>query len=143
MDKVRLPEQGRNNLWYRYNDTDAVLVFVHGVLSDSRGCWLYEDTSNGYSSCYWPELAGSDSRYKGIASYLAGYHTGVDSGDFPIQDCASEVLSYLKTPGAAGRAPVLAKRKITSSVTAWAASSRDSCCARILRVSETSKSASF
>jgi hypothetical protein len=58
-------------------------------------------------------LIASDARFKDIAIYLSGYHTAVDSGDFPIQQCALEVFSYLKTPGASGHPPVMDKPKIT------------------------------
>jgi pimeloyl-ACP methyl ester carboxylesterase len=113
MDMTRLPTRDQNNVWYRYNHADAVLVFVHGVLSDSRSCWLSQDKKTGQSHCYWPELIASDARFKDIAIYLSGYHTAVDSGDFPIQQCALEVFSYLKTSDASGHPPVMDKPKIT------------------------------
>jgi tetratricopeptide (TPR) repeat protein len=112
MDMARLPKPGENNLWYRYNDNDAVLVFVHGVLSDSHGCWLYKDESTNDPVCYWPELIESDARFNNPGIYLAGYHTEIDSGDFPIEQCALQVYSYLKTPDPQGRPPVMDKKKI-------------------------------
>src|ERR1700686_1092857 len=113
MDIARLPKADENNLWYRYNDEDAVLVFVHGVLSDSRGCWLHNDEQTNRPTCYWPELIESDARFKDVGIYLGGYHTAVDSGDFPIQDCAEEVYSYLETPDHLNRTPVMERKKIT------------------------------
>ena len=98
-----------NNAWYRYNDSDTVLVFVHGVLSDSASCWLNNKVK---PNVFWPDLIESDDRFKGIAIYLAGYHTAVDSGDFPIHQCAQQVFSYLKTSDTKGRLPVLSKQKI-------------------------------
>lgn len=112
MDFDHLPQPNQNNLWYHYNDADAVLVFVHGVLSDSRGCWLYKDEVTKESACYWPDIIKSDARFKDVGIYLAGYHTKVDSGDFPIQQCAVEVYSYLKTTDPQGRRPVMDKNKI-------------------------------
>jgi pimeloyl-ACP methyl ester carboxylesterase len=115
MDIARLPKAGENNLWYRHNAEDAVLVFVHGILSDSRGCWLNQGEDAGRPGepiSYWPELIASDDRFKDVGIYLAGYHTAVDSGDFPIQQCASEVYSYLKTPDPSGLPPVMEKKKI-------------------------------
>ena len=50
----RLPLVGETNTWFCVTNRDAVLVFVHGVPSDSRGCWLYEnrnDTSTEESRC--------------------------------------------------------------------------------------------
>jgi hypothetical protein len=32
-----------NNFWYSRTDSDRVLVFVHGIFSDSRTCWLHRD----------------------------------------------------------------------------------------------------
>jgi tetratricopeptide (TPR) repeat protein len=112
MDENRLPQPNENNLWYRYNDRDAVLVFVHGVLSDSRGCWLYEDDETKKPVSYWPDLIESDVRFKEVGIYLAGYHTAVDSGDFPIQQCAQQVYAYLKTQDPESRQPVMDKQKI-------------------------------
>lgn len=113
MDIARLPKTSENNLWYRYNDEDAVLVFVHGMLADTRGCWLHVDKTTQKPICYWPELIESDARFKSIGIYLGGYHTAVDSGDFPIQQCALEVYSYLKTRDFLDRRPVMDKKKIT------------------------------
>src|SRR5262249_22601685 len=48
-----LPATGRNNLWFRQPDSDTALVFVHGVLSDSRSCWL---SSGDHGQAYWPQL---------------------------------------------------------------------------------------
>ena len=73
MDPERLPRPDQNNLWYHYCDSDAVLVFVHGVLSDSRNCWLHDEA--GGALAYWPELVASDARFKNVGIYLAGYHT--------------------------------------------------------------------
>ena len=98
-----------NNSWYRYNDSDTVLVFVHGVLSDSASCWLNDKVK---PNVFWPDLIESDDRFKGIAIYLADYHTAMDSGDFPIHQCAQQVFSYLKTSDTKGRLPVLSKQKI-------------------------------
>lgn len=113
MDTARLPTADENNLWYRYNDEDAVLVFVHGVLSNSRDCWLHNDEQTKRPICYWPELIASDARFKDVGIYLGGYHTAVDSGDFPIQQCAQEVYSYLTIPDPLNRPPVMEKKKIT------------------------------
>jgi hypothetical protein len=81
-----------NNRWHHYNDKNAALVFVHGVLSDSRTCWSYEDRDTSRPSCYWPELIRTDTRFQDVGIYLGGYHTAVDSGDFPLQQCAAEIF---------------------------------------------------
>ena len=98
-----------NNVWHSHNDSNTVLVFVHGVLSDSAGCWLNDKIQ---PNVFWPDLIEADTRFKDPALYLAGYHTAVDSGDFPVHQCAQEVFSYLGTPDPQGRPAVLSKRKI-------------------------------
>jgi pimeloyl-ACP methyl ester carboxylesterase len=111
MNTCHLPKEHENNLWYRYTDGDAVLIFVHGILSDSRSCWLCNDEQTNQPICYWPELIKSDARYEDVGIYLAGYHTAVD--DFSIQQCARQVYAFLSEPDHLGHAPVLKKSKIT------------------------------
>ena len=69
-----------NKGWWHYSDADAVLVFVHGVLSDNEAAWSYKDKRNPENNRYWPTLIQSDKRFKNIAIYLSGYHTDVDAG---------------------------------------------------------------
>ena len=90
MTPERLPEAGMNNRWFGYNDADAVLVFVHGLLSDSRSTWLYEASEESSANRYWPDLIQSDRRFKGIAIYLAGYHTATDIAAYEVGDCATK-----------------------------------------------------
>jgi pimeloyl-ACP methyl ester carboxylesterase len=112
MDPNRLPKAGVNNRWFRSSDSDAVLVFVHGVMSDSRTTWLYEPPGHPSASCYWPGLIEADSRFKGIAIFLAGYHTAAHSGPYGFRDCANEVFGALGRD-VDGCRPVLGKAKIT------------------------------
>jgi pimeloyl-ACP methyl ester carboxylesterase len=113
MNIERLPQPGKNNLWFHYNASDAVLVFLHGVLSDSRGCWLYNDKTHPEKNCYWPDLIESDRRFNGISIYLAGYYTAPDSGPYEIRNCADEVFAALKRQDIDGHPPVLEKQRIT------------------------------
>jgi phosphoserine phosphatase/pimeloyl-ACP methyl ester carboxylesterase len=112
MNIEQLPQRGKNNLWFHYSDSDAVLVFVHGVLSDSGSCWLYKDKAAPANNCYWPDLIVSDRRFNDISIYLAGYYTAVDSGPYEIRNCADEVFAALKRQGPDGQPPVMAKKKI-------------------------------
>ena len=89
-----------------------MLVFVHGVLSNSNSCWLYKDKSDPKKNCYWPDLIASDSRFNDISIYLAGYYTAPDSGPYDIRSCADEVFAALKRTGTDGHPPVMAKKKI-------------------------------
>ena len=112
MNIERLPQPGENNLWFQYNDSDSVLVFLHGVLSDSQGCWLYEDRKDPVKNCYWPALIESDKRFNGISAYLAGYYTAPDSGPYEIRNCADEVFVGLKD-NLDGHPSVMTKQRIT------------------------------
>jgi hypothetical protein len=105
-DPAWLPEVGRNNLWYRQSDSNTVLIFVHGVLSDSRSCWLSAADSSG---TYWPRLVAEDSRFGGDGIYLGGYYTAVDAGRYEIRNAADELLGALSR---GGRSSVLARDRL-------------------------------
>ncbi len=103
---LRLPEHGTNNIWYRYQGDRLVIIFVHGVLSDSRSCWLNEKGSEG-APVYWPELAVLDHRLGRPSIFLGGYHTAVDAGAYEIANCASELHDALGRPDISRRPPLL------------------------------------
>jgi len=89
-----LPEPGTNNLWYQDRGTDEVLIFVHGIFSDSHSCWLRE----GPTPVYWPDLVSRDRRFNGYSIYLGGYYTALDAGAFKVQHCADELFRALARP---------------------------------------------
>jgi hypothetical protein len=95
-DPALLPEPGRNNFWFRYSESRTVLIFVHGVLSDSRSCWLSTSKSGG---AYWPRLVAEDARFGETGIYLGGYYTAVDAGQYEIRNAADELLSALNRGG--------------------------------------------
>ena len=107
-----LPPEGKNNLWYEYNDSDTVIVFVHGILSDSRGCWLYEEKANPENNRYWPELILEDGRIGKVSIFLAGFYTAFDSGDYKIQDCEKEIFAALQRTDKEGRIPPISKKNM-------------------------------
>ncbi len=113
MNLDRLPKPGSNNLWFHDTDADAVLVFVHGVMSDSRSAWLHDDPKDPTMNRYWPKLIRLDDRFENVPMYLAGYHTEVDIGPYPFRDCANEVFDALGRADENGHPPVMAKAKIT------------------------------
>jgi hypothetical protein len=105
------PPARRNNFWYVRRDPSEVLVFVHGIFSDSRGCWLFKDpTSN--RAVFWPDLVRNDRRFDNTSIYLAGYHTQIDAGDFPIAQCAREIRDALRRTEATGADPVMAAKTL-------------------------------
>jgi pimeloyl-ACP methyl ester carboxylesterase len=98
----RLPDPGTNNLWYQDRGTDAALVFVHGILSDSRSCWL-----RAGPRVYWPDLVSRDCRFDRYSLYLGGYYTAIDAGAFKIQHCADELHRALARPDRPSASSVL------------------------------------
>jgi pimeloyl-ACP methyl ester carboxylesterase len=104
------PER-RTNFWYVVGNSDTVFVFVHGIFSDSHSCWLSR-VGSGLQNIYWPDLILSDPRLQNLSIYMAGYYTALDAGDFPIAQCAREVLDALNRPDTQNRPPVLSFKKI-------------------------------
>jgi hypothetical protein len=85
------------------------MVFVHGIFSDSRSCWLFEDSTH---RVFWPDLVKNDHRFGNVSIYLAGYHTQLDAGDFPLAQCAREIRESLARTEADGTSPVIAAENL-------------------------------
>ena len=98
-----LPSVGQNNVWFHYNDSPAAIVFVHGILSDSRSSWLHKDARVPARSVYWPALVRSDSRFGNPSIFLAGFYTAIDAGPYEIRNCAEEVFHALERRDPDGR----------------------------------------
>jgi hypothetical protein len=107
-----LPAQDHNNLWREVRNSGQVIVFVHGVLSDSRGCW-YRQPDGAFAGVYWPDLVRDDERLADFSIYLGGYYTGANSGQYEVSDCAVELFNALKDREEGARArPVLDHKTI-------------------------------
>jgi hypothetical protein len=87
-----------NNCWYLSRKTDRVIVFVHGVLSNSAGCW-YKEPEGGSPGVYWPDLLKKDERFSEYSLYLGGYETGIKSGPYEVRNCFQELCAALERPG--------------------------------------------
>jgi hypothetical protein len=96
-DEPFRPPEGKNNLWFYDGNKERVLVFVHGILSDSRDCW-YREKTDVSKAVYWPDLVRKDPRLSEYSIYLGGYRTGIDSPDYKVEDCAEELVQALKRP---------------------------------------------
>src|SRR6476660_9100667 len=94
-----------NSFWLWHNDSQTVLVFVHGILSDSLNCWTYVPSERTEEYVYWPDLARNDPRIGHPSIYMGGYSTFPGSGDFRIKDAARELLDSLRIPDVAGCPP--------------------------------------
>jgi pimeloyl-ACP methyl ester carboxylesterase len=91
----KLPPDGKNNLWYAVNDSDTAIVFVHGILGNSRGTWLNADDKDPARYEYWPELLLRDNRVGKVSVFLGGFYTEPDSQDYDARDAALELLGGL------------------------------------------------
>ena len=109
MDDTSLEPSPPTSQWRVYREADLVVVFVHGFLSNAQTCWT--NIAAG-TSVFWPDLIASDPRFQQPAIFMATYHTAVDSRDMSIQDCASDVMSYLRTTDSEGRRPPLSWPKL-------------------------------
>src|SRR6185295_5148913 len=90
-----LPAAKVNNVWYVRNSSDTVVIFVHGVFSDSRSAWLYVDKDPS-KHAYWPQLVVSDQNFRAPSVYLAGFYTSLDSGSYDMRKAAMEIVDALK-----------------------------------------------
>jgi tetratricopeptide (TPR) repeat protein len=81
-----------NNFWYEYNEADAAIVFVHGIFSDSRSCWLHTE---GQERQFWPDLVRTDPRLKGLPIYMGGFYTAIDSGIYDLRACSDELFGAM------------------------------------------------
>lgn len=105
------PNDQENNFWYVFNDSPTVIVFVHGIFSDSRGCWLFHNSETS-ERVFWPDLIYEDNRFDSPSIYLAGYHTKITEGDFPIAQCAREILENIRMVDTNGTPAVLDKQNV-------------------------------
>lgn len=93
-----VPPSDVNNVWYEYRESDTAMVFVHGVLSDSRSCWLRSANKFVANDTYWPELVCRDERLEKPSIFLGGYYTDIASGPYDIDNCERELYQALRTP---------------------------------------------
>jgi pimeloyl-ACP methyl ester carboxylesterase len=103
---TKLPPSRTNNLWYEYNNSPTVFVFVHGLLGDSRDTWLATDGA-GAPKQYWPELALRDPSLGKMSIFLGGYYSAFDAGNYGVGDAAAELWGALnRKPLYFGEQPV-------------------------------------
>jgi hypothetical protein len=110
--QIRLPQSGSNNFWYLDRKTDAVIVFVHGIFSDSRECWLHVDRQDPSKNRYWPAIIEADARFKEASVYMGGYYTALDSGPYEIRNCADELFRAMKRKDDDDSLPVMSRDRI-------------------------------
>lgn len=111
-DPAKVPNAG-DNLWFCANESDTVVVFVHGLHSDNVTAWksLAPQDARSTSGSYWPGLVLSDTNLKQPSVYLAGFYTKIGGTEYGMKDAANELYSALSTPSGAQPA-VLSKKNI-------------------------------
>lgn len=83
--------------WIKKSDTGAVVVFVHGILSDGERCWLHEDGG------YWPVLVKDDPALAAFDIYVFTYRTNVFSGSYRLGDVVDALKENLRLDGVLGK----------------------------------------
>lgn len=59
----------RERFWWRYTDSDTVLVFVHGIRATWQNTWMND------CGAFWPDLVLADPRLAHVGVYMVGYPT--------------------------------------------------------------------
>lgn len=81
----------RNGAWIRRPESDTVIVFVHGIFSNSRDAWLASD-----SPCtYWPVMVSKDAAFAKAGIFVAGYYADSDAGNFDVRQAAIALRDVL------------------------------------------------
>lgn len=117
-----LPEPNTNNVWFSYTGSETVLIFLHGIFSNSRDCWLYSEPAKRRlfsrkpaaqpREVYWPNLIVDDEDFRGIDIFLAGFHTALDSRDFGLAQCALHVFQGLNMPSPPAQETVMSRKNL-------------------------------
>jgi pimeloyl-ACP methyl ester carboxylesterase len=66
-----------------------VVVFVHGILSDSEKCWLHDNGT------YWPKLLIEHDSLGEVGLYKFTYQTGIFSGSYSLGDVVNALNTSL------------------------------------------------
>lgn len=115
-DDYGRPISKDNNIWYEYNSSSTVFIFVHGIFSNSRDCWFFDGSFlklfNRSKNRYWPDLIYNDPLFNKPSIFLAGFYTQkFNSGGYVLRDASNELYRSLKITKN-GIDPVLEKKKI-------------------------------
>lgn len=105
-------QEDQNNVWYEYNSSTTVIVFVHGFLSNSKECWYYKDKNDPSKNQFWPDLVRDDKRFHSPSLFLGGFYTEPDAGEYGLSQCAAELFDALKQTDEHDHKPVMARSAI-------------------------------
>lgn len=88
------------NSWVHQTNSNTVIVFIHGLFSDSVACWTSKNKK------FWPKLLAEDSLFENVATFVASYETSLSSGAYDIDQSALAVLDELRVRPAGERTPL-------------------------------------
>jgi len=74
-----------SDYYRRIDNAQSVIVFVHGVLGDSKSTWT------GKNNAYWPDLLAADDYFKGYDIYMYQYPTSFLNGPFSIDEISENM----------------------------------------------------
>ena len=108
----QIPESKENNVWYSYSGSDTVLAFLHGIFSESSGCWRHGDSAPNRPRVYRPELIANDPNFRGLGIFLGGFYTDLEAADYDLIQCSLEVYQSLTFPQPPAAESVMSKNLI-------------------------------
>lgn len=82
----------QNNTWINSTTSRCVVVFVHGILSDSNA-WR-----NKKAGTYWPAMLSEDPQFEDASVFVGGYTAGLGAGLYDVYAAANDVLANLRSP---------------------------------------------
>ena len=83
-----------NTRWIHESQSRTVVIFVHGILSNSDTCWR-----NTKAKTYWPELVQEDPGFEDPGVFVSGYTAGLGAGLYDVRAAAADILALLRHPG--------------------------------------------
>jgi hypothetical protein len=104
LSTANLPGTEPQSQWYRYSSSDLAVVFVHGLHSNKRDCWLSDSPHQ-----YWPHLVARDERFRDAAIFLGSYYTAADAAHLDVDQCATQLYDAMRLPDATHTQAVLDK----------------------------------
>lgn len=74
----------------RPKDGEAVVVFVHGILSSGDKCWLHPEGG------YWPWIVAYDPGLSDLGVFNFTYQTGIFSGTYSLGDAVDALKEHME-----------------------------------------------
>jgi len=110
--EIKLENCGENQ-WYRFNDSETVFIFIHGINSDSRSAFFQSDEEVNGNISYWPELVRTDRNFSDPSIFLADFSTPtIGGGIYDLRAAANSLFDRLTTPSPENNYSVIDKRNI-------------------------------